>query len=50
MTARILSLLALLLLAGFLSVLLLKLQRLDLTILVALTLGLAAWDFLRPSR
>ena len=47
MTDRILTLLALLVLAGFLLILAWALQRLDLWILVLLTMALAGWDFVR---
>ena len=50
MTRRILTVLALAVLTGFLAVMVLKLQRLDLSALVLLTLGLAAWDVLFPAR
>lgn len=47
MTDRILTLLALLVLAGFLLILASALQRVDLWVLVLLTVLLAGWDFLR---
>lgn len=50
MTVRILAILAFLVLAGFLLILASALQRLDLWILVVLTLVLAGWDFFRNRR
>jgi hypothetical protein len=47
MTARLLALLALLVLGGFLFILAWALGRLDLWLLVLLTMGLAGWDFFR---
>lgn len=47
MTARLLALLALLILGGFLFILAWSLERLDLWVLVLVTMGLAAWDFIR---
>lgn len=47
MTARLLALFALLALAGFLIILAWKLARLDLWVLVVVTLALAAIDFAR---
>ncbi len=47
MTDRILTILALLVLAGFLFILAWALQRLDLWILVLVTMALAGWDFVR---
>jgi hypothetical protein len=44
MTARLVTLLALLMLVGFLAILVWKLRRLDITLLVAATLGLVLWD------
>ena len=47
MTDRILTLLALLVLAGFLVILAWALQRVDLWVLVLVTVALAGWDFIR---
>ena len=46
MLDRITSLVALIVLVGFLGILVWKLGRLDLTAVVALTVALAAWDAL----
>lgn len=46
MTDRILALFALIVLAGFLGVLLWKVQRIDLAIVIGITYVLAVWDFL----
>lgn len=46
MLDRISSLLALIVLLGFLGILVWKLQRIDLSVVVALTVVLAAWDAL----
>ncbi|WP_166581521.1 hypothetical protein [Rubellimicrobium sp. CFH 75288] len=50
MTARLIGLLALLTLAGFLGILIWKLRRLDLGVLVGITLALALWDFVGRRR
>lgn len=47
MTARLLALLALVVLGGFLVILAFALERLDLWLLVLATMALAAWDFIR---
>lgn len=47
MTARILALVAFLVLGGFLFILGWALQRVDLWAVVILTLALAGWDFVR---
>lgn len=43
---RIIALAALLVLAGFLAILVFKLNRLDLYVVAGITLALAGWDFL----
>ncbi|MCB2054452.1 MAG: hypothetical protein KDE35_09450 [Geminicoccaceae bacterium] len=43
---RVLSILALLVLCGFLGILFFSVPRFDLGLVIALTLGLAAWEFL----
>ena len=50
MTGRIIPLFAFLILVGFLGILVWKLWRLDLTVIVVLTLALAGWDFFRPQQ
>jgi hypothetical protein len=46
MLDRLLGLFAYLVLVAFVGVLVFKLQRLDITLVAALTLGLAGWDVL----
>jgi len=46
MTDRIASLVALIVLVGFLGILAWKLQRIDLSVVIMLTVLLAAWDAL----
>jgi hypothetical protein len=46
MLDRVTSIAALVVLVGFLGILAWKLQRLDLTLVVGLTVALAAWDAL----
>jgi small neutral amino acid transporter SnatA (MarC family) len=48
MINRLIALVAYLILVGFLGILIFKVPRLDLTILVGITLALAGWDMLRP--
>ena len=50
MTDRIVGFIALAVLIGFLGILVLKLMRVDISIIVAITLALAGWDFLRPAK
>lgn len=50
MLDRIMGLFALLVLAGFLFILGWKLQRIDLSVVIGVTLLLAFWDFFRPAR
>jgi D-serine deaminase-like pyridoxal phosphate-dependent protein len=46
MLDKIIALFALLVLAGFIGVLVFKLQRMDLFVVAGITLLLAGWDFL----
>lgn len=48
MTNRIIALVAFVILAGFLGILIYKVPRVDLIVLVGITLALAGWDMLRP--
>ncbi len=48
MSDRILAVLAILVLAGFLGILLWELRRIDLGVLIGVTLLLVIWDVLRP--
>lgn len=50
MTARILALVALATLLGFLGILLVEVSQLDLGIILLITLGFAAWDLWRGDR
>lgn len=47
MTERVLALLALATLLGFLGILFFEVTRMDLGIVLAITLGFAAWDLWR---
>lgn len=49
MLNRFVAILAFLTLAAFLGILLWKVPRLDLTIVIVVTLGLAAWDLIRSA-
>ena len=50
MTDRLLGFIALAILTGFLGILVFKLMRVDIAVIVAITLALAVWDFLRPAK
>lgn len=50
MTDRIVGFIALAVLTGFLGILVFKLMRVDITVIVGITLALAGWDFLRPAK
>lgn len=50
MIDRLIGLAAFATLVAFLAILILKVPRVDLTILVALTLALAGWDLLRRAK
>ncbi len=50
MLDRILGLFAIIVLAGFLFILAWKLQRIDLSLVIGITLLLAFWDFFRPEK
>lgn len=47
MIDRLIALVAYIVLIGFLAILIMKVPRLDLAILVVVTLALAGWDLLR---
>ena len=50
MVHRLIALVAYLILCGFLFILVWKVPRVDLIILVGITLALAGWDMLRPQK
>lgn len=47
---RLLAVIAYAFLVGFLGILLFKVPRVDLTVLIGITLALAGWDMLRPAK
>ncbi len=50
MIDRLIAIVAYLTLVGFLAILVLKVPRVDLTLLVVVTLALAGWDLLRRAK
>lgn len=50
MTDRLLSIFALALLAGFLGILIFSVPRVDLALVLGVTMALAGWDLLRRHR